>query len=556
VKINHLLFLVLSAGTSILRGQGLTPSRIVKPSPDSWPTYHGDYSGRHYSALSQINRSNVRNLSLAWVTRPRTTIQTAIIGGEGSGQENGAGVGGAASLIVKATPLVVDGVIYLSTIDNAYAFDALTGKEIWHYFWKTRGGSRFGNRGVGMYGKWVFFETPDNYVVSLDAATGKERWHRQISDVQAGYYSSSAPTIIGNHVLVGTGGDYQDIPGYVESLNPETGDVQWRWYSVPRPGEPGSETWPDVYSMEHGGGSPWLPPTYDPELNLVYITTGNPQPVMIGDSRKGDDLWTCSIVALNPDTGKMAWYFQTSPHDTHDWDATEVPVLFDAKIDGRPRKLLAQANRNGIFFLLDRTNGKNILATAFIPSANWISGFQKDGRPIPNPAKEPQVGGVLVSPNEGGGANWPPPTYDPDTELFYVNTSEEFSLHYRLHTADSKVTGYDGDAEHYVGGLGAALRAIDPKTGKLRWIHPYPGAEGGPPRPQYLAGLLTTAGHLLFGGGPSSHLICYDPTDGKILWHSGLADEVSNTAITYMLDGVQYVLVAGGDSLYAFSLQK
>jgi alcohol dehydrogenase (cytochrome c) len=308
--------------------------------------------------------------------------------------------------------------------------------------------------------------------------------------------------------------------------------------------------------MERGGGSPWQPPTYDPDLNLVYVTTGNPQPVMIGDSRKGDNLFTCSIVALNPDTGKMAWYFQPSPHDTHDWDATEVPVLFDATIDGQPRKLLAQANRNGMFFVLDRTNGKNILSRQFIRSANWSKGFGKNGQPIPNPAKEPQVGGALVSPHNGGAANWPPPAYDPDTELFYVNTVEGYSLHYRLHAEDEKVAGYGGNSEHLVGGLGAALRAIDPKTGDLKWIHSYPGAEGSGPRPESLGGLLSTAGHLLFGGGPSGHLISYDPADGRVLWHSGLATPVSNTPITYLLDGVQYVLVAGGDCLYAFSLQN
>jgi alcohol dehydrogenase (cytochrome c) len=516
----------------------------------SWPTYHGDYSGRHYVALDQINRTNVKNLSLAWVTRFSTSTRGAIIGGEGSALQSNA-----APLNIKATPLVVDGLIYFSTQDNAFAVDARTGKEVWHYFWKTRGGVHIGNRGVGIYGNWVFFETPDDYVVSLDAATGRERWHKQISDVRAEYYSTSAPMVIRNHVIVNTGGDYLDVPAWLESRDPETGEVQWRWRVTPRAGEPGSETWPDAFSMEHGGGSPWQPPTYDPELNLMYVPTGNPQPVLIGDSRKGDNLFTCSIVALNPDSGKMAWFYQVSPHDTHDWDATEVPVLFDAMIKGRPRKLLAQANRNGVFFLLDRATGQHILSKTFIESANWSSGFRSNGQPIPNPAKEAQIGGSLVSPQNGGAANWPPPTYDPDTGLFYVNTVEGFSVHYRHHT-EGKVGGYGGDSEHLLGGWGAALRAINPLTGNLKWIHRYPGVEGTAVRPESLGGLLSTSGHLLFGGGPSGHVIAYAPEDGRVLWHSGLASPVSNTPITYMLDNAQYLLVAGGDSLYAFSLQN
>jgi len=550
----HLLF-AASAAAALSCGQGLTSDQILHPPSDSWPTYHGDYSGRHYSPLNQLNKSNIKNLTLAWVCRLSATTQGAIIGGEGPAPDPGVNTGGAAGLNIKATPLMVNGVIYLSSQDNAWAVDARTGKEIWHYFWKTRGGSHIGNRGVGMYGNWLFFETPDDYVISLDAATGKERWHKQIADVRAEYYSTPAPVIIRNHVLLGTGGDYLDVPAWLESRDPETGDVQWRWNATPRPGEPGSETWPDAFSMEHGGGSPWQPPTYDPELNLIYVTTGNPQPVMIGDSRKGDNLWTSSIVALNPDTGKMAWSFQSSPHDTHDWDATQTPVLFDATIDGQRRKLLAQACRNGMFFVLDRTNGRNLLSIPFIESANWSKGFAPNGQPIPDPEKEAKTGGTLVSPHNGGAANWPPPSYDPDTGLFYVNTVEGYSLHYRVVAGNEKVGGYGGDAEHGVGGLGAALRAIDVKTGKQKWIHPYPGADGSGPRPESLGGLLTTAGHLLFGGGPSGHLIAYDPADGKILWHSGLASPIASTPVTYMQDGLQVILVAAGDTLYAFSLQ-
>ncbi len=515
---------------------------------DAWPTYHGDYSGRRYSTLTQINRTTVKNLALAWVTRVNGSARRAIVGGEGP--DPGAGVPGVA---IKATPLMVNGILYFSTPDNAWAIDARTGDEIWHYFWKSRGGLHVGNRGMGMWGNWLYFETPDAYIVSLDATTGKERWHKQIADYRQEYFATAAPTVIEKHVLVGIGGDYLDLPGFLESRDPETGDIQWRWYATPRPGQRGAETWPDAQSMEHGGGMPWTPPTYDPELNLIYVPTGNPNPVMIGDSRKGDNLWTASIVALNADTGKMVWYFQCSPHDTHDWDATQVPVLFDAAINGQPRKLLAQASRNGNFFLLDRTNGKNILSTPYAESANAFKGFAANGQPIPNPEKEPQIGGALVSPGNGGIANWPPPTYSPQTGLFYVNVSESYSIYYRTQT-NQKVQAYGGEWEHDVGGLGDSLRAIDPKTGKIKWIHPYAGTEWTAPRPENLAGLMSTAGGLVFGGGPSSHLVAYDAATGRILWHSGLHDPLTNGPISYMLDGRQYVVVGAGDSLYAFAL--
>jgi len=539
-------------------GQGLTPAQILRPTADSWPTYHGDYSGRHYSALTQITQANVKSLSLAWATRFSATTLGAIVGGEGPDPAAGGPGGGAggANLNFKATPIMVNGVLYISSPNNAFAIDARTGKEIWHYFWRTQGGLTIGNRGVGMWGNYVFFDTPDQHLVSLDAATGKERWNMQKTDSRQENYASTAPTVIGNHVLTAAGGDFLDVPGWLESRDPQTGALQWKWFATPRAGEPGIETWPSVFAAERGGGSPWQPPTYDPELNLIYVGTGNPQPVMIGDSRRGDNLWTCSIVALNPDTGKMAWYYQVSPHDTHDWDATQTPVLFDAAVNGQPRKLLAQASRNGMFFVLDRTNGKHVLSSQFIESANWSKGFKPNGQPIPDTAKEPQYGGALVSPHNGGAANWPPPSYSPDTGLFYLNAVEGYSMHYRVLPDDQRAAAYGGDAEHGIGGLGAALRAIETSTGKIKWIHRYPGASGSGPRPESLGGLLTTASRLLFGGGPSNNVIAYDAAEGRILWHSGLTAQMSNTPITYMLDGVQYLVVAAGDTVFAFSLQR
>src|SRR5689334_8370656 len=345
-----------------LLSQSLDPAKLHEPATDTWPTYNGDYSGRRFSTLSKINAENVGSLSLAWVYRI---------------DAGGDKLGGS----IKSTPILVDGVLYFTIPDHVWAVDARTGREVWHYVWKSRGGVHLGNRGVGVYGNWLYFETPDCNLVSLELKDGKERWHKQICDLDQFYYGSVAPVVIKNHVLVGVSGDDLDIPGYLESRDPETGELQWRWSTVPKPGEPGSETWPNADAMAHGGGMTWVPSTYDPELNLVYVGTGNPQPVIAGKGRKGDNLYTESIVALNLDTGKRIWHFQPSPHDTHDWDAVETPVLFDGEINGRPRKLLAQASRNGYFFVLDRTNGKNIVTSEFIKT-NWAKGVNSHGQPI------------------------------------------------------------------------------------------------------------------------------------------------------------------------------
>jgi len=539
MQIVWILAAVLTSLT-VLQAQGpLDPALLKMPPTNAWPTYHGDYSGRHFSTLKQINQFNVKALSLAWVYRTNTSRTGAVIGGEGP--DDSPAVGGNAS--IKAIPVMVDGVLYFTLPDHAWAVDARTGQEIWHYYWKARGGIHIGNRGMGMWGNWLFFETPDCYLVSLDAATGKERWHKQITDVKQEYFCTPAPLTIGNHVIAGMGGDSLDVPGWLESRDPETGEIQWKWYSTPRPGQPGSETWPDSYSMEHGGGMTWQPWTYDPELNLLYVPTGNPNPVMAGQSRKGDDLWTASIVALNPDTGKMAWYFQASPHDTHDWDNTEVPVLIDGVIDGQPRKLIAQAARNGFYFLLDRTNGKNLLSKPFVESLNWHKGVNAKGQPVPNPEKDPKIEGVLVSPGSTGVTNWPAPSFSPETDLFYVGSQQTFSLFYLTDT-DPHPQGY-GAAERNVGQWGSFLRAIDYKTGDIVWKHPtQAGAQG----------LLSTAGGLLFGTDGAGNFIAFDAKTGNPLWHAGIGN-TTNAPETYMLDGHQYVVVGAGDSLYAFYLQ-
>jgi acido-empty-quinoprotein group A len=511
----------------LLAGVLLSSALAVFAADIEWRTFNGDFSGRRFSALSQISATNIHSLALEWTSKPNRIP------------------GAAPGASIKATPVVKDGILYYAVPDNARAIEARTGRELWHYEWQSHGGIHIGNRGVGIYGNWVFFETPDNHLISLEAKTGKFRWRVEIADLAQEYFSTPAPLVIGNHIIVGVGGDSLDVPGYLEARDPETGAVQWHWNTEPRPGQAGAETWPNKDSMEHGGGMTWMPGTYDPELNLIFWGTGNPNPVHAGQGRKGDNLWTCSLVALNPDTGKMAWYFQASPHDTHDWDAVQTPVLFDAQINGKPRKLLAQASRNGYYFVLDRTNGQRVVSTPYIP-LNWSKGEDAKGQPIPDPAKEPKTDGTLVIPSGGGGTNWFAPSYSPETGLFYVNSTESYSVYYLTDT-DPKPEGYGGRA------LGvwsqSMLKAIDAATGKIRWTHVYPGYNGS-----IHSGLLATAGELLFTGDAAGHFVAFDPANGKILWHATLGSSVSNAPITYELDGRQYVVAAAGDTLYSFAL--
>ena len=321
---------------------------------------------------------------------------------------------------IKGTPLMVDGTLYVTSPDNAWALDARDGRELWHYFWRTKGSTPIANRGVGIWNDYLFFVTPDNYFVSLDAKTGKERWNKEHADFNQQYFSTMAPMVIDNHVMLGTGNDL-DSPGYLQSFDPETGEVQWRFYTVPmKAGDPGLDTWPSLEAARYGGGHPWLPGVYDPETKLYIFGTGNPIPAYTAGRGEGDNLFTCSLIAVNVDTGKMAWYFQTSPHDMHDWDSAQTPVLFDAMIDGKPRKLVSTAARNGYFFTLDRVTGKQIVTTSYGSATNWVKSIDKNGSVRRDPAKDPTVPGALTSPTSGGTINWEPPAYSPDTGLFYV----------------------------------------------------------------------------------------------------------------------------------------
>ncbi|MGA7237608.1 MAG: acido-empty-quinoprotein group A [Bryobacteraceae bacterium] len=547
-----LLRAALVCAPVLLSAQGLDPSQINKPLKDDWPTYNGDYSGKRYSALTQLNQSNVSHLTLAWVSRV-TAGSGGGFGGRGGGGaptivggEGPAEAGGNAN--IRASILEVNGKLYLSTPDNAWAMDARDGRMLWHYVWKTRGGTHIGNRGLGMWHNWLYMETPDDYLICLDATTGKERWHIEIADFNEQYFSTMAPIVVGNHILVGTGDDL-DAPGFLQSFDPETGKLQWKWYSTPhQKGDPGLETWGSLDAARHGGGQIWVPGAYDPETHLYVTGTGNPTPAYTSGTRgPGDNLYTCSLVAINVDTGKMQWYFQTSPHDTHDWDSTETPIMMDGVIDGKPRKLLLHASRNGYYFTLDRITGEHIVTSKYSDTANWAKGIDKRGEPERDPAKDFDIAGALVSPANGGVTNWPPPAYSPDTGLFYVTQSDSYAMYYLTETDPRGAMGLGGKEEIGLGSLGSYLTAIDYKTGKIAWRHKYPGNGGG------MNGMLTTAGKLLFAGDTAGNLVAYDPANGKILWHSRLGT-VSNAPETYMLDGHQYVLVAAGDTLYSFTL--
>jgi alcohol dehydrogenase (cytochrome c) len=544
---------------------GLDPATIGRPLADSWPTYSGDYTGRRYSTLTHVNQTTVKNLTLAWVGRVTGGPGGAAGGGGGFGGFGGGrgGGGGAAPVIVggegpddfpfatgvtiKGAVLQVNGVLYACAPDNVWALDALDGHELWHYYWKTKGSTHIGCRGVGMWHNSIFFETPDNYLVSLDARTGKENWHVTIASFEEQYFSTMAPIVIGNHVIAGTGNDL-DMPGFLQSFDPETGKLQWKFYTVPmKLGDPGLETWPNLSAAQHGGGQPWIPGVYDPETNLYIFGTGNPTPGYTGVGRKGDNLFTCSLIAVDVDTGKMKWYFQTSPHDTHDWDSAQTPILVDATIDGKPRKLVSTAARNGYFFTVDRATGQHIVTTQYGATTNWAKGIRENGSPDPNPEKEATIPGSLVSPVEGGVTNWQPSAYSPDTGLFYAQENNGFNIVYLTDPDPRGSMGLGGKLTVPVGSGGNALVAMDPRTGKKVWRHAWPLNGGGGP------GLLTTAGKILFTGDGNGNFVAFDAAAGKPIWHTRIGG-ITNAPQTYMLDGRQYVLVAVNETLYAFTL--
>src|SRR6266853_789647 len=531
-----LLSIALYLPTGPLVGQGLDPSLLTKPATNAWPTYAGDYSQRRYSTLRQIDQTNVRHLTLAWVRR----LTAGPDAGEGSwfGPPPGppAITGG-----VAEQPVTMPGATSGSP--------RLSGSIL------QVNGIHIGNRGMAMYGDWLYFETPDDYLVSLDAKTGQERWHKEIADFSQQYFSTTAPMVVGDHVLVGTGDDL-DAPGFLQSFDPKTGDLQWKFYTVPmNKGDPGLETWASLDAARHGGAQVWTPGSYDPETHLYIFGTGNPTPAYTAMLRAPRDehtnLYTCSVVALNVDTGTMAWYYQTSPSDTHDWDATQAPVLFDGMFAGKPRKMTMQASRNGYAFVLDRTTGEHLLTAKYSDAANWADAINGRGQPVRSAAKDNTVAGSLVSPDNGGATNWNPPSYDPRTGLLYVVLREIYAMYYLTDKDPRMLVGLGGSEQDVVGSLGTSIAAIDYQTGKLAWKYRFEGAGGGG------TGLITTAGGLLFANDGSGSLVAFGLRGRRPpvpLWHAQIGS-IENAAETYTVGGRQYVLVTAEGALYAFCLQ-
>ncbi len=512
------ILLLASAGCLLAQNPGLT--NFIPSANGSWPTFNGDYSGRRYSPLTQINKANVSQLKLAWAFQTR-------------------------SVTLKSTPLEIDGILYFTVPNRVWAIDAKTGEKIWE-FRRTSEGDDIGNRGVAFYNGRIYFGTPDAHFFCLDARNGKKIWEVTVADVKFGYYISVAPLIVKGLVVLGTSGDSANVQHFIEALDWKTGKIVWRTSTVPKPGTPAAHTWPNNIAMSHGGGPAWITGTYDPDLNLIYLGTGNPHPALAGSVRIGADLYTCSILALNGDTGAIVWYFQVSPHDTHDWDAVETLVLFNAEFNGKPRKLLVQASRNGYFFVLDRTTGKNLLTAPFVPT-NWATGIDSKGSPIPNPAKQPQPDGALLQQSEDGGTDWMSPSFDPETGLFYVNAWRGYSFWYLAQSPDNLPRDHQGGGSISLV-ANSVLLALDYRTGKIRWQRDSGKGMGS-------ASILTTAGQVLFTADASGNVLALDPLDGHMLWHTRLGGTLDDAApMTYELDGTQYVVTGVDGVMYAWSL--
>jgi alcohol dehydrogenase (cytochrome c) len=512
-------------------GPGISFADIAHPRPGSWPTYNGDERGNRFSPLDQIDTRNVASLAPKWMF--------SISG---------------APRALEVTPVVVDGVMYVTSVNEAYALDARSGREIWHYS-RPRSQGLAGdaasgiNRGVAVLGDRVFMVSDNAHLFALHRFTGQLIWDVEMADSRQNYGSTSAPLVVDDLVIAGVSGGDEGIRGFLDAYKASTGEHAWRFWTIPAPGEPGSETW-SGRALEHGCGATWLTGTYDPDARLLYWPTGNPCPDYNGDERKGDNLYTASVVALDPATGKMRWYFQFTPHDLHDWDATETPVLVDAVFHGEPRKLMLQGNRNGFFYALDRLTGKVLLAEPFVHKLTWASGIGPDGRPKLLPGNEPTVEGQLVCPAVAGAANWPSNAYSPATGLFYMFAEESCNIYSKNDQWwEAGKSFYGGGTRRSPGGSGGKLlKAIDIQTGKTAWEIPDVG--GG----ILGSGLMATAGGLVFYGDGTGAFVAADVRDGRRLWHFNTGQSWKAGPMTYTVDGRQYVAVAAGSTILAFGL--
>ncbi|MBV9268580.1 MAG: PQQ-dependent dehydrogenase, methanol/ethanol family [Acidobacteriaceae bacterium] len=502
----------------------VTYKSIIESPSSNWLTYHGDYSAQRYSPLTQINRQNVGSLVPVWthhVLRARR---------------------------LETTPIVYDGVMYVTNSNEVQALDARTGKLIWTY--EDEQASREDpNRGVAILGNAVYFVTSDGYLAALNHTTGGVLWHRQYADVKEGYFASLAPLALKDRIVVGVSGGDSGMRGFVSAYAASDGRELWKFYTVPAKGEPGAETWGE-FDPQWGGGATWMTGTYDPDLNLTYWSTGNPWPDYYGGGRRGANLYTDSIVALDADTGKLRWYFQFTPHDTHDWDAQSIPVLVDLPYEGRTRKLLLHPNRNGFFYLLDRETGQYLCARPFVDLLDWAKGIDKDGHPIEVPDMDPTLNGRKVCPSTRGASNWMSPSWDPKLKLLFVPTLEQCDLYV------STMRNPEPMHDLMAGGGGPVpgepgrffLRAIDPLTGERRWQYPMPGLS------DMWSGTVATAGGLVFFGDTQGHLIAVDSETGHDLWHYSMGQLLTASPMTFSVDGKQYVSIASATDIFTFTL--
>ncbi|MBS1857632.1 MAG: PQQ-binding-like beta-propeller repeat protein [Acidobacteria bacterium] len=492
----------------------------------NWPGYNGDPGGNRFTTLSTITRENVTRLAPRWIfTLP------------------GAG-------LLQGTPVVVDGILYIPSSNECYALDAGTGRQIWH--WQVPGEKTGGtNRGVAVAGNRLFLQTQKAHLVALDRFSGTLLWDTEMADWRQSYFATSAPLTAGSLVIAGTAGGEHGARGFLAAYDQSTGREVWRFWTVPLPGQPGAETWQGK-GIEHGGAPTWFTGTYDAPSGTVFWPTGNPSAEYFGDDRGGDNLYSDCILALDAKTGRLLWHYQTTPHDLWDWDAAETPIVADALWQGRPRKLLLQANRNGFFYVFDRTNGKLLAAHTFVRNLTWASGIGPDGRPVRKPNQEPSPQGTLVCPSQDGATNWYSPSFNPASGLYYVQTNERCSIYTK---ADP---GAWQPLREYLGGSQRTapdpkpvriLRAIEIATGKIAWQVPQPGPGDS------WGGTLATSTGLVFFGAEDGSFEAADAVTGKVLWNFPTNQLWKASPMTYSFDGKQYLAVAAGPNVIAFGVE-
>ncbi len=502
--------------------------RNADQEPGSWLTYSGSYHGQRFSKLDQISTENVADLRPVWVYQV-----------EGSGE-------------IETTPLVADGVMYVTELEaRVTALDVRTGRPLWTYQHAMPEGVLnigFGrtNRGGALLDETFYFGTLDAHLVALDAKSGTLRWKTKVAENKLGYSITAAPLAIDGKIIVGISGGEAGIRGFLDAYDAETGERAWRSHTIPGPGEPGNDTWGGD-SWKTGAGATWLTGSYDPELDLLDWGTGNPGPDWNGDSRPGDNLYTCSLLAIEAPTGKLRWHFQFTPHDVHDWDSNQIPVLIDMPLAGQQRKVVAFANRNAFYYLLDRETGEFLLGTEY-STQTWAKGIDKAGRPILLPDKEPTVDGNLVYPSLQGATNWMSPSYSPVTKLLYVPVREMGSYYFKGEAKYEPGKVFVGGGERRLDGDKAwgSVRALRADSGERVW-------DFRTPSPLW-TGVMATAGGLVFGGSNEGNFYALDASTGKPLWDFQTGGIIRSNPISFLVDGKQYVATSGGRAYYVFAL--